>query len=59
MAYIYICAACAEGRHEDCEGSRDRPPPGMIGGGVCACQHGRERSALEQELLERDYPEKD
>lgn len=59
MAYPYICQACLDGRHAECEVSRDKPPAGAIGGGFCACQHGppEARSAFEQELFERDVVE--
>lgn len=45
MAYVYICEACKEGRHTDCEKNRDIPPKAadpwnqVFGGGICVCPH--------------------
>lgn len=59
MAYPYICQACLDGRHAECEGSRDVPPLPALGGGFCACSHSAswERGPFERELYERDGAE--
>lgn len=53
MAYPYICDACCDGRHGECEEHRDVPPAPMVGGGVCVCRHLGEWSAFEQDLLDK------
>lgn len=53
MAYPYICAACLTEEHDRCEGHKDIPPKdsGIIGGGVCVCQHQEDFGAFEKEVI--------
>ena len=36
MVYIYLCKACEDGRHGDCELGHPCPP-GQYGGSLCRC----------------------
>lgn len=50
MAYAYICDACRNGHHDQCEKHRDIPPEGFVGGGICVCRHRGEQSVFEQSI---------
>ena len=53
MAYPFICTPCMTGEHDDCEKSERTPPEGLIGGGVCVCQHLEDWSNFEKEIIKR------
>jgi hypothetical protein len=54
MAYPYVCDNCLDGKHDQCEGSRDVPSDqySMLGGGFCICSHGGEESLFEKDRRE-------
>lgn len=55
--YVYVCDACLDGRHGDCEEStwkRDGVGQAGYGGGACVCSHsGRPETKFEQATRER------
>lgn len=51
MAYAYICKACREGRHDQCEEAKLLPPGALLGGGVCICSHQDSWTVFERDIL--------
>jgi hypothetical protein len=51
--FVYVCDACLDGNHNECEKStweRDGVEQVGYGGGRCVCSHGAISSTFEEEV---------
>ena len=58
MCFLYLCQACADGRHEDCDGIKPPPFKNMFGGSKCSCgcEYSHKNKQRGNRMLEDQMP---